>query len=472
MANRMAVITALLGVLAGSALGQASKPAAEDWVGDWIGTLDVGAARLRLAFHLTRKDDKLSATMDSLDQGAMGIPANETTVDGETLVIRFKAMNGLFQGRRAAQSAEISGTWTQNGMDFPLTLKRGVAEAPKRPQEPRPPFPYDAIDVTFENATADGVTLAGTLTIPREKRPVPAVVLISGSGPQDRDESLLGHKPFLVLADHLTRSGIAVLRYDDRGTGASTGAFSAATTDDFAGDAEAAVAFLRERKEIDTKRIGLLGHSEGGLVAPIVAARNGDVAFVVLVAGPGLPGGEILDLQRELILKASGATPDAIEFEHRVARKVLSLMDGKRSEDEIRTQLGEFYDTLPAGQRAPLGERDAFISTQSKLALNAWLRHFVRYDPRPVLEKVKCPILAIVGEKDLQVPAERNIEEIRAAVARGGNRSLTTRIMPGLNHLLQKCETGAPGEYAAIEETMNPAALDAIATWIREQTAR
>lgn len=472
MANRMAAIAVLLGVLAGSAWGQASKPAGDDWAGDWIGTLDVGAARLRLAFHLTHKDDKLSATMDSVDQGAMGIPANETTVAGETIVIRFRALNGVFEGRRAAGSAEISGTWTQNGMDFPLTLKRGTAETPRRPQEPKPPFPYDAIDVAFENPKAGDVKLAGTLTIPRDKRPVPAVVLISGSGPQDRDESLLGHKPFLVLADHLTRSGIAVLRYDDRGTGASTGTFRGATSDDFAGDAEAAVEFLTGRTEIDAKRIGLLGHSEGGLVAPIVAARNDGVAFIVLVAGPGLPGGEILDMQRELILKASGAPPEAIEFEHRVARKVLSLMDGKRSEDEIRAQLGQFYDTLTAEQRTPLGDREAFISAQSKIALDAWLRHFVRYDPRPALEKVKCPILAIVGEKDLQVPAERNIHEIRAAVTRGGNRSLATRIMPGLNHLLQKCETGAPGEYAQIEETMNPAALDAISTWIREQTAK
>lgn len=457
------------------AVAQESKPAAADrpvgWSGDWIGTLDVGATKLRLAFHIVRKGDDYSATMDSLDQGANGITANETTASGESIQIHFKGINGVYDGKHSADFTEISGTWSQNGMNFPLTLKRGVAEPPKRPQRPRPPFPYDAIEVTFDNPQAKGVTLAGTLTVPHGAGPFPVVIMITGSGPQDRDETLLGHKPFLVIADHLSRNGIAVLRYDDRGVGDSKGSFAGATSDDFATDAEAAVTFVKTRKEIDAKRIGLLGHSEGGLVAPIVAVADPSVSFIVLLAGPGLPGEQILDMQRNLIAKAAGVPSDVIDAQNRMAEKVMSLIKSRSAtSDDIRAELGTFYDGLSADVRKPLGDREAFITSQLALTRDPWFRHFVTYDPRPTLEKVKCPIFALNGEKDLQVPAERNIAEIEAAVKKGGNKALTTKILPGLNHLFQKCKTGSPDEYATIEETVDPAALDAVTQWIQKTT--
>ena len=321
-----------------------------------------------------------------------------------------------------------------------------AAARPPRPQEPTPPYPYQEEQVTFVNAKA-GITFAGTLTLPASPTASPAVVLITGSGAQDRDETIAGHKPFLVLADALTRRGIAVLRVDDRGVGGSGGTMATATSEDFVDDALAAVAYLRGRKDIDAKRIGLVGHSEGGLIAPIAATRSKDIAFIVLMAGPGITGDQILFLQGAAIMRANGASEAAISRNREVKQRLF---------DVIRTEKDD----------AAAKEKIKSIAPGQERVATPWFRYFLSYDPVPVLQKVTCPVLAINGEKDLQVPYRENLDAIGKALRAGGNTDVTTLSMPNLNHLFQTSQTGAPSEYAKIAETFAPAALDAISDWI------
>jgi pimeloyl-ACP methyl ester carboxylesterase len=436
--------------------------APSDIDGAWMGTLDTGAIQLRVVFHIANTVDGLTATLDSLDQGVKGMPVTSVTRDAAALKMEVKSIAGGFEGRIAPDRSSITGNWTQGGGSIPLLLKPVKDEAalePRRPQNPVKPYPYREEEVTYENR-AQNVTLAATLTLPQGKGPFPAVVLITGSGPQDRDESLMGHKPFLVLSDDLTRRGIAVLRADDRGTGKSTGVFAAATTADFATDTEAGIAYLETRREIDLHRIGLIGHSEGAIVAPMIAARDKDVAFIVMMAGSGVPGNEILVAQLEAIEEASGksheeATKDGIR-ERQLLNIVESEKDPAALEQKLKTKMtGE----MPKEQ----------IDAEIKVLTSPWFRYFMTYDPAPALRKVKCPVLAIGGSKDRQVPPQQNLPAIRRALEEGGNQHFAVKELPGLNHLFQTATTGAPSEYAQIEETISPLALETISSWILKQ---
>ena len=360
------------------------------------------------------------------------------------------------------EGTELTGTWTQRGASLPLVLKAvDKIPVPNRPQEPKRPLAYLEEEVGYENKAA-GVRFAGTLTLPKTGGPFPAVLLITGSGPEDRDETVFGHKPFLVLSDHLTRQGIAVLRVDDRGVGKSTagsGNPAAVTTDDFVEDVLAGVAFLKGRKGIDPARIGLVGHSEGGIIAPRAAVRSKDVAFIVMMAGPGLPGEQILQAQSALILKSQGADDGTIEEVRALNTKIYSIVKAEKDDaaagKRIREELGSMAGLPPAA-----------IDTQVKAVLSPWFRFFLTYDPRPTLGQVKVPVLAIAGERDLQVPAKDNIAAIRAALEGGGHKDHSLVILPGLNHLFQECKTGSPGEYATIEQTFSPDAMKTISDWI------
>jgi pimeloyl-ACP methyl ester carboxylesterase len=300
------------------------------------------------------------------------------------------------------------------------------------------------------------------------------VILVSGSGPQDRDEQLLGHRPFLVLADHLTRAGVAVLRYDDRGVGKSTGDFQAATSDDFADDAQAAITFLAARGEVDAKRVGIVGHSEGGLIAPIVAARSEVPRFIVLLAGPGMPSVDLLALQGRLIAEASGVAPDAAKRNAEQSEKILAMVAAGKPDEEIkqalRGALEAEFAVNPETKDTPEAERaskiDQLTDQQWAAIGSPWMRRFLAMDPREALRKVKVPVLALNGERDLQVPPKENLAGIAAALKEAGNAAVTTLELPGLNHLFQTSKTGAPSEYATIEETFAPAALDAVTAWI------
>ncbi len=445
--------------------------------GSWEGVLDVGAAKLRLVLKISKeKDGSFAATVDSLDQNAMDLPVSSLTLDGEALRFEMKMIGGLYEGTLNKDRSEVSGTWRQGDQSWPLKFKRveKKPETPVRPQEPKKPYPYDEEEVSYENK-AGGVKLAGTLTLPRAKGPFPAVVLITGSGPQDRNEALLGHKPFLVLADHLTRKGIAVLRVDDRGVGGSTGSISTSTSEDFAGDVLTGIEFLKARKEINSKQIGLIGHSEGGLIAPMVAARSTDVAFIVLMAGPGLRGEEILYLQGALIAKASGAPDEAIAKNRATQQAIFAVLkeekDNAAAEKRIRENFSKITAEMTDAQKKASGI-EAALDAQLKMVLTPWFRYFLTYDPKPALMKVRCPVLAINGERDLQVPPDEDLKAIEQTLAAAKNQDYKVVKLQGLNHLFQTSKTGSLSEYAEIQETMSPTALDVMSDWILKHTTQ
>ncbi len=446
---------------------------AQEITGSWQGKLQLpGGIGLRLVFNISKTDNGFSATMDSPDQGAKGIPMTSASFTDKVLTVVYDAAKIKFTGTLVSADS-ISGTFVQFAGSYPLGLKLSSKPVAKlnRPQDPKAPFSYRSEDVKFENIR-DKVSLSGTLTMPFTGNNFPAVVLISGSGAQNRDEELMGHKPFLVLADYLTQNGYAVLRYDDRGSFGSTGDFSSATTFDLANDAEAALNYLKSRKEINPKKIGLMGHSEGGIIAPIVAVKNSNVAFIVLLAGPGLKGSDILLLQQEAIGKVNGVSEKDLKETREINTEIYGLVDKIKNMDTLKHQLTNSLQTIPTkypDMKMPEGLNfQQVVDMQLKQICTPWIVEFIRYDPAPMLEKVKCPALAIIGSKDLQVPAKENIPAIRNAFAKSGNKKVVVQELEGLNHLFQTCTTGSPNEYGNIEETISPLALKTISDWLKK----
>ncbi|MBI4909040.1 MAG: alpha/beta fold hydrolase [Acidobacteria bacterium] len=422
--------------------------------GNWLGTISAGAAELRLAFHIESKNGELTGTMDSLDQGANGIALGIVKMEGATVLIPVPSVRGVVEGKLSEDGNEINGNWLQGAANVPLVLKR-VKEIPKaaRPQEPVKPYPYDETEVSYDSLEA-GVRIAGTLTTPRNRKPAPAVLLITGSGAQDRNESLMQHKPFLVLSDYLTRRGIAVLRVDDRGIGGSTGKAAESTSLSFVKDVLAGVSFLKSRPEVDGTQIGLLGHSEGGLIAPMAAAQSKDVRFIVLLAGPGVTGDKIILEQSALISRAMNLSEGAIQAAREQQERVFEILRTEPDETKAREKIQAIAGAAGAKQ-----------------AVTPWFRTFIKLDPAEYLKQVTCPVLAINGSLDLQVAPKQNLPAIEKALKEGGNKDFTVKEMPQLNHLLQTAKTGVPSEYGKIEETMSPVALDLIATWIQKHTS-
>lgn len=445
--------------------------------GNWEGTLDVGAAKLRLVLKVAKAaDGALTAKADSPDQGASDLPVDVVTFKDGALHFEMKRLLVSYDGTASKDGSEIAGAFKQGGATFPLTLKRAAKSvAANRPQEPKKPYPYNEEEVSYENKR-EGVELAGTLTLPRATAPFPAVILITGSGAQNRNEELLGHKPFLVLSDYLTRQGIAVLRVDDRGVGGSTGSVPNSTSENFAADVLAGIEFLKARKDINAKQIGLIGHSEGGLIAPMVAAQSGDVAFIVMMAGPGLTGEEILYLQGALIAKANGADKATLAKQRAQQERTYSLLKKEKDnavvEKTLREELDKQLAAMTEEERKKAGEPEKTFSAQMKQITSPWFRYFLTYDPRVALAKVKCPVLALNGENDLQVPVNENLREIEAALKTSGNKDVTIARLPKLNHLFQTSETGSPSEYSKIEETIAPVALKTMGDWILKHTTQ
>ena len=476
------LLMALIGVTLAPKPASA-QDAGADIEGTWQGPLNVQGQELRLVFHITADadGDGWSATMDSPDQGATGIPVGDVTISGDSVRLEIPRIYGEFEGVLA--NGEIDGAWNQGMGSWPLTLMRvdpEEAAAAPRPQEPVPPLPYRSVDVTFSGGDP-GVTLAGTITLPEGEGPHPGVVLVSGSGPQDRNETIMGHKPFLVIADYLTRQGIAVLRYDDRGFGESTGDYSAAALEDFTADAQSAVEFLRERDAVAGGEVGLLGHSEGGYVAPRVAVQTDMLDFAVLLAGPSAPGAEVLARQNRLMLKALGMSQEgASEYEQNMLGAIARLLTvpvDRPVPDSVRRALQlDFEDAARAmsvSDRAVYGPTDstAFSQVLTRLVdqlTSPGLRSFLAYDPQADLEQIDIPVLALFGGKDLQVPAAQNVQAMRRALA--GNEQATVRTFPDVNHLFQPAESGMPSEYGQIETTIAPKVLEVVGSWIREHT--
>lgn len=432
--------------------------------GTWEGVLDSGAGS-RVILRVMTHEGGTRADVDAPEALVYGAVVADLALEGDTLSFRLPALSAAVVA--ALDGGTLTGEWVTEGVEEPaaLTLERtsdsGERPQPDRPQEPQEPFPYVSEDVTFDNPQAEDVTLAGTLSLPEGDGPFPAVILISGSGPQDRDSQLFGHRPFLVLADHLTRNGIAVLRHDDRGVGESSGSHAGTTSADFATDTLAALAFLQTRPEIDAERIGLIGHSEGGIIAPMALGASDAFAFAVLMAAPGVDGASLLRAQRRAIGEAQGESQASIASGQALQDAMFSAVAEGESSEAVAALLAErLTDEVMTEAGVPVSQRDALIAQITE----PWFLAFLAIDPAPLLAAINVPVLAINGTHDTQVPYAENLAAIGAALA--GNSDVTLVELDGLNHLFQTAPTGHPGEYQDLTETFAPEALEVITAWI------
>lgn len=450
-------------------------------VGDWGGSLlQNGVPVLRLVVKIrTAPCGQINATMDSPDQGATDLPVTSLQATADSLHLQMTYLGGAYGAAVDAAHTKLSGQWTQAGMVSQLDLSRGDSVVVRRrPQDPQKPYPYREEEVSYVS-TAQGVKIAGTLTLPPGPGPFPAVLLLSGSGAQDRDEALMGHKPFLVIADHLTRKGIAVLRVDDRGVGGSTGRLFDADLEDNATDALAGVKFLLSRPDVAPKKVGLVGHSEGGWVAPIAAARSRDVAFIVMLAGPAVNGEELLYAQEAALSRARGVSESMIEASRRISQRMYGILksepDDSTAQRLLRAEITKAEAELASAQQNAV---DSVVSrtwtnqatNQLQLLTTRWFRQLLVHDPAPELKKVRVPVLALYGERDLQVPPAQSALVLEKLLRGSKTKDYTVEVLPGLNHLFQHATSGQIDEYVRSEETFAPEALEKISTWIVERT--
>lgn len=444
----------------------APRPTVDGLDGTWKGIYKHNGVQLRLVVHIHTGTRGTVATLDSPDQLSKGIAVSGLMHQNDTVRFDIPVANVHYEGRLTAPDT-LEGTWTQLGKTTPITFERvdedQANEQQPRPQNPTKPYGYVVEEVTFANPQAAGITLAGTLTMPEGDGPFPAAVLITGSGPQDRDESLLGHKPFWVLADFLTKHGIAVLRYDDRGVGKSTGTFSSATSADFATDANAAIDYLRTRSEINPDAIGFIGHSEGGVVAPLAASirKNDHIAYIVFLAGPGTPMVDLLLDQTQRLGRLQGASEEDLAELKPVLHSILQAAATAPDQSTAQAQIEAL---LTPEKLEALGIPESQKTFTIEQYTSDWMRYLLAYDPKPYLESLTMPILALNGSLDMQVPAEANLAGLKAGLAH--NPDVTIMELPGLNHLFQHATTGAMGEYQDIEETFAPQAMEIISDWI------
>ncbi|MFV0522874.1 MAG: alpha/beta hydrolase family protein [Mangrovibacterium sp.] len=441
--------------------------AQNDIKGDWSGILQTPFQKLRLNFNIQSSPIGFKSVMDSPDQGAMDILVNHTVFNGDTIRMSISDLRMSYVGVLQGDSI-VNGEFKQSGMTFPLKLRKGYVKL-NRPQTPVPPFSYKVEEVKFHNKQA-GIELVGTLTFPNNVKQAPAVVLISGSGLQDRDESIFGHKPFAVIADYLTNRGIAVLRFDDRSVGKSGGDATNATTVDFATDVTAAVNYLQHRKEINKKQIGLIGHSEGGLIAPMVAAQEKRIAFVILMAAPGVPGDKLLLEQQQLMGRAGGMSEKQLDAMRYNNEKIFDILKVTSSIEQAEDSVWGYIEASDLAHDTNFN-RVAFGKQLDQLT-TPWMMYFLNYDPAETLIKVKCPTLILNGLRDLQVSAKQNVPPIELSLKLGGNKAVTTHEYKNVNHLFQECRTGSIGEYSIIEQTISPEVLQDIQKWIADVVSK
>lgn len=442
--------------------------------GNWLATLDVGGTKLRLVLKIQKTADGYTAKFDSVDQAATDLPVDSVSLNGNKMSFVAAQFGMRYEGTLNDKGDEITGTFKQGTGSTPMIFRRiGAAPTLNRPQDPKKPYPYNEEEVSYRNVK-DNVKLAGTLTLPRTPGPHPAVILISGSGSQDRNETVYGHRPFLVLADHLTRNGIAVLRLDDRGVGGSDLGSLSATSENYAEDVLAGIQFLKGRKEINAKKIGLIGHSEGGMIAPMVAVRSKDLAFIVLLAGLGQRGEDVVTTQTELMQKAQGADADTIARGTALLKKLHTIVkienDENRREQLVKEEIARHVGAMNETQRKAFASIESSIRALMPMYRLPWLRYFLTFDPAPVLRRVKVPVLALNGELDLQVAWRENLDLVAAALKEGKNKDYTVKAFPRLNHLFQTSKTGLISEYGQIEETTSPEVLKTISDWIIKRT--
>lgn len=444
--------------------------------GIWEGKLVLGATSLRLVLNIRKDNTGYSATLDSPDQGAKGIKTSGVILRGDSLFIEVPSVGGKISGRLSNDSI-INGEWFQ-GTSLPLQLKKVVAVSePKRPQTPKPPYAYISEDVIYQNKNKS-VQYGATLTTPKGAGPFPAIILITGSGPQNRDEELFGHKPFAVLADYLTKQGYAVLRVDDRGVGQTTGDAKAATSKDFAMDVNVGLDYLKARKEVDKTKLGLLGHSEGGMIAQLVAAERTDITYIISMAGPGQKITELMTDQNRAVLLSSGLPKQTVDDYLKLYSALLPMVINAPSDTVAKTSALQLLnkwiaETPKATVVATTGIKDSagktgFITAFTGQLRTPWFLYFMKYNPEPYIKKIKAKVLVINGEKDIQVAATPNLAGWTSALLKSGSKKYDVIELKGLNHLFQRCTTCTVQEYGLIEETLAPEALETIGAWLKK----
>jgi dipeptidyl aminopeptidase/acylaminoacyl peptidase len=440
--------------------------------GTWVGAIEVMGQKLDFTVHFKTDGGLLQGSMDI--QGVTGLPLKDVLQDGQKISFKLETQQAAAKFEGTIDGDKITGQFEQQGMAGTFSLSRSEEKAQPEPAKPKESLPYDEEEVTFQNGD---IKFTGTLMLPRKQGKHPAVIMITGSGPQNRYEELFGWKVFQGIADHFTRKGLAVLLYDDRGVGGSGGNVYDATTEDFATDALAALRYLQSRSEINPRQIGLCGHSEGALVAPFAAAKSNEVAFVICISGTGHPGKDVLLKQTELIARANGETPEKVQEGQDNIRRIISMTEEGRSNEEIKKILQEIVQVQISGmseeQKKGIKDLDAFtkgmVDELQKQFSGRWFRYFLQHDPAPVLERVKCPVLLVFGERDLQVPAEWNRDAMVKALEKGGNKDFKARIFPKANHLYQEAKTGSPSEYTALPKEFVPGFLEFMSSWIPER---
>lgn len=428
-----------------------SSALSQNITGKWYGKSDVGSLELRIIFDIAHTDGVYSGVMISPDQSSVEIPITSAQFENDTLTIKIDPIGFSYKGVLTPHNT-LDGSFSQMGATFQLDLSREEITV-NRPQEPQRPFPYKEENVVFRNHKAS-IDLAGTLTLPQGEGKFPAVILVSGSGAQNRDEELMGHKPFLLISDYLTRRGIAVLRYDDRGVGESQGNYAASTVEDFATDASAALNYLKSRKEVDAAKTGIIGHSEGGMIAFMLAAQA-EPAFIVSMAGVGIKGKDLLELQREVLLKQSGLNDEYIKEYNKQVNEAMQLAIELKDPIALEKEIIDRFPIL-----APQAKSAAMQFTSPEI-MSIFL-----FDANDYYSRINCPVLAINGDKDVQVIADVNLDNIYRQLTAHGNQQVTVKKYAGLNHLFQTAVTGIPTEYGHIEETMSPVVLKDMGDWI------
>lgn len=446
-----------------------SVAAQEKFDGLWGGMITSSGLEIEVNFEVQTEANRvlLSVPLQKInDQVGSGL-----SIKGDTIFFDYSSFNASYKGVYDAEKNEIVGSWTQ-GLSTTLNLKR-ITEKSKivRVQVPKPPFPYTYENIKFYNEEAD-IHLAGTLTIPEGEGPFPLAILISGSGPQDRNSEILDHKPFLVIADHLSRNGIAVLRYDDRGVKNSGGSFTQSTSEDFATDAAAAVNYGHTLSKIDTNKIGLIGHSEGGLIAPMVAAKYKNIDFIVSIAGPAIPIAELMTIQNKLIFEKSGMSKEGLSILEAKLPRIYAIVnqdkEPKELFDTLIKEVNLFYKSLPENDQKMLGNSStSYYTAISTTFFTTWFRFFLAYDPGPSWQKTTCPVLALNGSEDIQVSSKENLSAIKKYLNQAGNKNHQEIELEGFNHLMQQCEVCSLQEYAAIETTFDPKALNLITEFLK-----
>ena len=462
----------------------------QDITGNWEGRLNASGTLIPIVFHISKdKVNKYSATFDSPDQKAFNLPCSEVIITADSVILIMKVLGGKYAGRISEDKKQLSGKWYQGPGSLPLNVSKTsdkvVIKEQKRPQTPNPPFPYKSEDVEYDNADKS-IHFGATFTVPLPdsgvnyfRAPVyPTVLLITGSGRQDRDENIFNHKPFAVIADYLTRQGMAVLRVDDRGMGKTTGNFDRSTSADFAKDVEAGIDYLKTRNDVDTAGIGLLGHSEGGMIAPMVASERTDVKFIVLLAGPGVKITELMEQQSVDIIASGGISRKKLESYRLMYRELVSIIMAEKDVAIATEKANLVFKNWQKGESPSLVMRTTGVEDEKSLVayinkmgtqLNQpWFKYFMKADPAIYLTRLKCAVLALNGEKDIQVSAKPNLAAIKNALEKSKSVKYSTQEIPGLNHLFQHCKKCSVAEYGELEETFAPGALEIIGKWIKE----